>query len=97
VTGVDAFTDYYDPAQKQANLAGLADDPRFDLVRDDVVTASWDRLLAAAPAVVHLAAQPGVRGSFGTGCCSGARRSTARPARRCLTIGTAPIGQRCLR
>jgi nucleoside-diphosphate-sugar epimerase len=65
VTGVDAFTPFYDPADKEANLVGLAGDPLFDLVREDVVTASLPRLLADRPVVVHLAAQPGVRGSFG--------------------------------
>ena len=52
---------------KAANLAGLQSEPRFDLVRADVATAALDRLLADRPVVVHLAAQPGVRGSFGTG------------------------------
>jgi len=67
VTGVDAFTPYYEPADKQANLAGLASEPRFDLVTADVVTAPLGRLLVDRPAVFHLAAQPGVRGSFGDG------------------------------
>lgn len=67
VTGVDAFTTYYDPADKESNLAALAHEPRFDLVRADVVTAPLERLLAGRPAIVHLAAQPGVRSSFGDG------------------------------
>jgi UDP-glucuronate 4-epimerase len=67
VTGVDAFTDYYDPNQKRANLAELADEPDFDLVEGDLVTLDLARMLADRPAVIHLAAQPGVRGSFGDG------------------------------
>ncbi len=67
VTGVDAFTPYYDPADKQANLALLAGEPRFDLVEADVATAPLARLLAGRPAVVHLAGRPGVRTSFGEG------------------------------
>lgn len=67
VTGVDAFTDYYDPAEKEANVAALAADPRFDLVRADLATAPLGGLLADRPAVVHLAGQPGVRVSFGEG------------------------------
>lgn len=67
VTGVDAFTPYYDPSDKEANLAGLVDEPRFDLVRADLVTTPLERLLADRPVVVHLAAQPGVRASFGAG------------------------------
>ncbi len=67
VTGLDAFTAYYDPADKDANLAGLREEPRFDLIRADLVTAPLRRLLAERPLIVHLAAQPGVRGSFGDG------------------------------
>ena len=45
VTGVDAFTDYYDPAVKRANLAAALADPRFrllelDLGRDDLAGAA---------------------------------------------------------
>ena len=65
VTGIDAFTDYYDPAEKRANLAGLAESSRFDLVEADVNRAPLGRLFADRPAVFHLAAQPGVRASFG--------------------------------
>jgi UDP-glucuronate 4-epimerase len=65
VTGVDAFTPFYDPSDKEANLAGLVNEPRFDLVRADVVTAPLVELFADRPLIVHLAAQPGVRGSFG--------------------------------
>ena len=67
VTGIDKFTSYYDAADKEANLSALRTEPRFDLVRADVVTAGLDRVFADRPAVIHLAAQPGVRGSFGDG------------------------------
>ena len=67
VTGVDSFSRFYSAADKEANLAGLVGERRFDLVRADVATMSLDRLLADRPLVVHLAAQPGVLGSFGTG------------------------------
>lgn len=67
VTGVDAFTDYYDPALKRANLSPLAGEPRFDLVEGNLVDLDLPRLLADRPAVIHLAAQAGVRASFGEG------------------------------
>jgi UDP-glucuronate 4-epimerase len=67
VTAIDAFTPYYDPAEKEANLAALADEPAFDLERADIATMPLDDVLAERPAVLHLAAQPGVRGSFGEG------------------------------
>jgi UDP-glucuronate 4-epimerase len=67
VTGVDSFSPFYPTADKEANLAGLVGERRFDLVRADVAHTSLQRLLADRPLVVHLAAQPGVLGSFGTG------------------------------
>jgi nucleoside-diphosphate-sugar epimerase len=36
VTGVDAFTPYYAPAEKEANLTALRNEPRFDLIRADL-------------------------------------------------------------
>jgi UDP-glucuronate 4-epimerase len=56
VVGVDCFTDYYDPAEKERNAAGL-DVRRLDLAEDPVDLDGID-------GVFHLAAQPGVR-SFG--------------------------------
>src|ERR671931_972786 len=56
VVGVDCFTDYYDPAEKEENARGL------ELVRIDVTEADLD--LDGVDGVFHLAAQPGVR-SFG--------------------------------
>jgi nucleoside-diphosphate-sugar epimerase len=54
--GWDAFTDYYDPALKELNAAGLPVQ-RIDLVEDELDLSGVD-------GVFHLAGQPGVR-SFG--------------------------------
>jgi UDP-glucuronate 4-epimerase len=59
VVGLDAFTDYYDPARKRANAEGL------DVVEADLVTADLDAALDGMDGVYHLAGQPGVRASFG--------------------------------
>jgi UDP-glucuronate 4-epimerase len=56
VVGIDAFTDYYDPALKEENARGL-DVRRLDLAEDELDFAGFD-------GVFHLAARPGVR-SFG--------------------------------
>ena len=56
VTGIDCFTDYYDPAVKEENARGL-DVHRLDLAEDELDLAGCD-------GVFHLAGQPGVR-SFG--------------------------------
>jgi nucleoside-diphosphate-sugar epimerase len=64
VVGVDAFTDYYDPRVKRANLQRLAH-PRFRLVEADLTAADLAPLLADAELVFHQAGQPGVRASWG--------------------------------
>jgi nucleoside-diphosphate-sugar epimerase len=56
VTGIDCFTDYYDPALKEENARGL-DIARLDLAEDELDFGGLD-------GVFHLAGQPGVR-SFG--------------------------------
>ncbi len=64
VTGVDGFTDAYDPALKRRNLEDAARRPGFRLIELDLATAD----LAALPdvdAVFHHAAQAGVRSSWG--------------------------------
>lgn len=67
VGGIDAFTTYYDVAEKEANVALLEPFERFSLVVGDLATIPLRPLLADADVVVHLAAQPGVRASFGAG------------------------------
>jgi nucleoside-diphosphate-sugar epimerase len=57
VVAIDSFTDYYDPALKEENAAG------FDVVRLDLVDDPLD--LDGVDGVFHLAAQPGVRTSWG--------------------------------
>ena len=56
VVGVDCFTDYYDPAEKEANAREL------DVRRIDLAEEPLD--LDGVDGVFHLAGQPGVR-SFG--------------------------------
>jgi UDP-glucuronate 4-epimerase len=65
VRGVDAFTDYYDRSVKEANLAKLRDTARFELHEADLAEAVLEPLLEGVDGVFHLAAQPGVRGSWG--------------------------------
>lgn len=65
VRGVDCFTDYYDPSLKERNVALLSREPRFDLERVDLRTADLSSLLSGVQVVWHLAAQAGVRASWG--------------------------------
>lgn len=66
VLGLDLITDYYDPRLKRARLARLEGRPGFRFLRADVADREAVLALAAEPiaAVVHLAAQPGVRHSL---------------------------------
>ncbi len=64
VTGVDCFTDYYDPAIKRRHVAAALADARFTLLELDL----GEDDLAALPdvdVVFHQAAQAGVRASWG--------------------------------
>lgn len=65
VTGVDCFTDYYARAIKTSNLDALRSNPRFTFVEAPLQTADLAPLLDGATHVFHLAAQAGVRGSWG--------------------------------
>ncbi|MFF3615433.1 NAD-dependent epimerase/dehydratase family protein [Streptomyces sp. NPDC002580] len=65
VIGVDAMTDFYEPALKRRHLAGLLGHDRFSFRRGDLLDLRLAPLFATADAVYHLAGQPGVRGSWG--------------------------------
>ncbi|MGE5180333.1 MAG: NAD-dependent epimerase/dehydratase family protein [Bacteroidota bacterium] len=65
VIGVDAFIPNYAEANKRANVARAASHPRFRLVEADLRRAEVGPLLAGVTHVVHLAALPGVRASWG--------------------------------
>ena len=65
VVGVDAFTDFYDPQVKRANIASLSLDPHFTLIEVDLGAADLDSLLVGVETIVHLAGEPGVSTSWG--------------------------------
>lgn len=65
VTGVDAFIDNYPSSQKRANLTGAVRNASFHLVEADLRSAPLEPLLEDVTHVVHLAALPGVRASWG--------------------------------
>jgi nucleoside-diphosphate-sugar epimerase len=66
VRGIDCFTDFYARAEKEANLAALRREPRFELTEVDLCEADLVPLLRGVDAVFHEAAQAGVRRSWGT-------------------------------
>jgi len=65
VTGLDAFTDYYAREVKEANLASLRKRAAFDFVETSIRNADLPDLLDGVTHVFHLAAQAGVRASWG--------------------------------
>jgi UDP-glucuronate 4-epimerase len=64
VVGLDAFTPYYDRAEKEANLASVAGCDRFTLHERDLRATDLDPLVAEVDVVFHQAGQPGVRLSW---------------------------------
>ena len=65
VTGIDAFTDYYPRWIKERNVAPLRKDPGFELLDKDLDAMDLAPVLVGADAVFHVAAQAGVRSSWG--------------------------------
>jgi nucleoside-diphosphate-sugar epimerase len=65
VVGIDCFTDYYGRDIKERNLAELKTRPSFRFVEARLQDVDMDALLDGVTHVFHLAAQAGVRGSWG--------------------------------
>lgn len=65
VTGVDCFTDYYDPKIKHANVRRVSDSDLYRLVNLNLATDDIEPLMSEIDVVFHLAAQAGVRASWG--------------------------------
>ena len=66
VTGIDCFTDYYPRWIKDRNIAPLLGAKRFKLIAQDLSSLPLKKTLKSVDAVFHLAAQAGVRASWGT-------------------------------
>jgi nucleoside-diphosphate-sugar epimerase len=65
VTGIDCFTDYYARSIKESNLSALRSHSGFQFVEQTVQDADLRSLLRGKTHVFHLAAQAGVRRSWG--------------------------------
>ncbi len=65
VVGIDCFTDYYPRPIKERNLSSLTGHARFRFVESRIQDADLATLLADRTHVFHLAAQAGVRKSWG--------------------------------
>ncbi|UCE03448.1 MAG: NAD-dependent epimerase/dehydratase family protein [Candidatus Latescibacterota bacterium] len=65
VRAIDCFTDYYDTAIKRRNLAEARKHDRFEFVDGDLAEVDVRALLEDVHCCFHLAAQAGVRASWG--------------------------------
>ena len=65
VIGLDCFTDYYPRPLKESNVAALRARPGYRLVESTIADADLPALLDGVTHVFHLAAQAGVRKSWG--------------------------------
>jgi len=65
VTSVDCFLDYYPRAVKERNLERARSHDEFTFVEADLAVADLTPLVDGCDAVIHLAAQAGVRASWG--------------------------------
>jgi UDP-glucose 4-epimerase len=65
VIAIDCFTDYYPRAIKERNLANLRGQPRYEFIEADLNAMNLAPVLEGITHVFHLAAQAGVRKSWG--------------------------------
>ncbi|MBN1879781.1 NAD-dependent epimerase/dehydratase family protein [bacterium] len=65
VVGVDCFTDYYARETKELNLNSVRHFPGFKLIEANIVDADLDNIFKGIDIIYHLAAQAGVRSSWG--------------------------------
>jgi UDP-glucose 4-epimerase len=63
VTGIDSFTEYYSERIKRQNIANALDKSNFELINKDVLELN---AYPSVDVVFHLAAQVGVRASWGS-------------------------------
>lgn len=68
VVGIDCFTDYYPRSLKENNLEWLNQQKNFTFYESDLLTCNLDQLVKPSPSLIifHLAAQAGVRASWGS-------------------------------
>ena len=67
VVGVDCLTPTYQATIKERNLTDAIKHPGFSMRRDDLAVSDLEPLLDGVDTVFHLAGQPGVQTSWGSG------------------------------
>lgn len=65
VIGIDSFTDFYPRWIKEKNLESLSRQSHFEFQDKDILELDLEEIIPRVDAVCHLAAQAGVRSSWG--------------------------------
>ncbi|MFC2160878.1 NAD-dependent epimerase/dehydratase family protein [Acidobacteriota bacterium] len=65
VTGIDSFNDYYSRGMKDKNISPIQNHSQFQLISKNLNDIDLSSLLQGVDYVFHLAAQAGVRSSWG--------------------------------
>jgi len=65
VIGIDSFTDYYPRWIKEENAHSLLKEKKFHLIDEDINTLDLKKTIKESSYIFHLAAQAGVRASWG--------------------------------
>ena len=66
ILAVDGFTDFYPRWLKEKNIQTLVNQPHFELIPHDLLDMDLNNIMEKIDVVFHLAAQPGVRTSWGS-------------------------------
>lgn len=67
VIAIDSFSDYYAEAFKRANITRALESDAYEFVEGDLLHLDLEPIVDRVDTVFHLAAQPGVRESWGSG------------------------------
>ena len=67
VVGIDDFSRNYDPKQKKLNLESALKNKKFELINSNILQLNLLEELDGVDTVYHLAGQPGVQTSWGSG------------------------------
>lgn len=93
VRGIDAFTPFYDPRRKSANLESALRSSAFELVAADLLDAGLEELLEGVDAVAHLAGEPGVTTSWGRSFERYLQRNVLATQRLLEAVVVRPVGR----
>jgi UDP-glucose 4-epimerase len=66
ILAIDSFTDFYPRWLKEKNIQSLVNHPNFELIPRDLLDLELNNIMEKIDVVFHLAAQPGVRTSWGS-------------------------------